>query len=57
MSDLEAAIAKLNAVRDLHKDTHRTVEPWAAGYKWTGHHCTHDGQSWPCETVAAMEES
>ena len=58
MSDLEVAQAKLAAVRAVHKGAHSgPVEPWAQGYKWSGHHCAHDGQTWPCETIAAMDES
>jgi hypothetical protein len=44
--------AAIERVREVHKDGHSgPVEPWAAGYKWIGHHCTHDGQSWPSESV------
>jgi len=47
--------AALGAVLAVHKPAHAPVEPWAAGYKWMGHHCAHDGQHWPCETIAELE--
>jgi hypothetical protein len=49
--------AALEAVRELHKDARKEVELWARGHRWTGHHCTHDGEHWPCHTVAAITEA
>jgi len=45
----------LDRVRALHHPAQTDVEPWAAGYRFTGYHCTHDGQHWPCDTIAVLE--
>lgn len=47
--------AAIEAVGALHKRDHKDVEPWAKGYRYTGDHCAHDGESWPCTTMEALE--
>ena len=50
-------LGALQALTNLHAMTHKTVEPWAAGYPWTGDHCAFDGEHWPCTTIDTIQKS
>lgn len=46
--------AAIERVEALHTFEHTGVEPWAAGYRYSGDHCGFDGEHWPCATIAAL---
>jgi hypothetical protein len=52
--DRSALLDAIDAVTALHQHGHSKVEPWAEGYKFSGHHCIEDGEQWPCETIEAI---
>jgi hypothetical protein len=52
--DVPRLLAALDGVVAGHQHAHKAVEPWAAGYRFTGDHCALDGDHWPCPTVAAV---
>jgi hypothetical protein len=56
-TDQAKLIAAIEAVAAPHQESHRDVEPWATGYKYTGHHCIEDGEQWPCDTIAALTQA
>jgi hypothetical protein len=56
-TDITRLLAAVERALELHVKRHAPAEPWAQGYKFTGEHCGHDGQHWPCETVAALSEA
>ena len=49
------AEARIKAVENLHVYENRPVEKWARGHRFTGEHCAHDGQQWPCRTIRALD--
>jgi len=57
MSMLKDALARIEAVQNLHSLAHTDVEPWAKGYRFSGDHCAFDGEHWPCATIEALGES
>ena len=54
-TDTARLLAAVKAVTKDHIESYRDVEPWATGYKFSGHHCIEDGEQWPCATVSAVE--
>ena len=49
------AEARIKAVENLHVYENRPVEKWARGHRYTGEHCAHDGEQWPCRTIRALD--
>jgi len=49
-----ALLAAIEAIAADHIESYRAVEPWASGYKYSGHHCIDDGEQWPCPTVTTL---
>ena len=55
LEQIKARDARIKAVRELHVYENRPVEKWARGHRFTGEHCAHDGEQWPCRTIRALE--